>query len=283
MQGRLFVFWSLVSLVDAKRVEAKSHQNSAASWSPWELSLKGLQCGALSASPYVGFEHHWPNCLASASTKGQELMKKGNCKLCDVSFTGSKPEAQMSMTSSACRSTVTCLASRSSGSWLAPKGVMERACFTEHGVVGTTYGLTDSAKSRNENPTMACLPCPSPCKECQAVKSKFTGTSRKFKCILKPEDVSAVKPEDLSAGMVSDKLDPAYKCGEVLKRECGFAKLGCNKKDYKTSCSFLDSYPNPGNATFASEPPEDHELMLKAGTDAGQLPLAYEYLTGTNA
>lgn len=190
--------------------------------------------------------------------------QNGNCKLCDVTFKGSKPEAMQGMMSTGCAATVTCAAVR----------LGKKACFEGHGALTAVAGLNDAEDKRMRTPEMACLPCPAGCKKCAVVESSITGVYRKFKCISTPILLE-------SDGFKGERCQnpEGHECGECKHRSCGGfgPSFSCDKKDYKSTCKFPETFANTPEPQAA---PEDYELSVKAGEDKNELPPAFDYLAG---
>jgi len=250
---------SLFALVPVSTLAARIESNNSeadrvdASWSPWNLKFQGLQCMQLDTAPFSAFEAHWPNCYQSAVERGLKLAKEGNCRLCDLDITGSKPEKDQTLTSTSCKAKVTCSALRS--------GPSAKTCYDENGGLARVQKLNDGPRSRAANPDMVCLPCPDHCKSCGKV-GNFAWTSRKFKCILSPLGTA-------SEGLRCEK-PPGMKCGECEHRRCsGTFNFVCSRADFKTDCDY-EAFG--GNDIGEKHPAEDYQLSLSAGQDKDKMP-----------
>jgi len=241
------------AVVAAVRSDADS--GSASKGSPWELKLLGLQCMHIETAPFHAFQAKWPKCHQEAVDKGVALAEKGNCRLCDLEMTGSKPEAEQSWASTGCKVEVKCSAVR-----LRPSAA---TCFDGHGKLGAVRGLNDGAPVLLANPEKACLPCPEACKEC-GISTLVGFTQHAYKCVLPAQGT----PE---TGETCEK-PPLGTCKPCEHRTCSWdiTSLGCNTHDFKTTCE----YPafDGGQAAGGAQPPEDYELTVKAGSDKGKMP-----------
>lgn len=224
-----------------------------APWSPWELKFEGLQCMQLDTAPFSAFQAKWPTCYEQALEKGMKLAKQGNCRLCDLEITGSKPEADQSLTSTSCKAKVTCSALRS--------GPSAKTCYDENGGLARVRNLNDGPRARESNPDMVCLPCPAHCKACEKV-GNFGWTKRKFKCILSPLGSAA-------EGLRCEK-PPGMTCTECEQRRCSrMSDIMCSRKDFKTDCNY-EEFEN--NVAGEKHPAEDYHLTLSAGKDKDKMP-----------
>jgi len=228
----------------------------AGSWSPWTIAFKGMQCLKVEPTPFSALAKKWPKCLQQAIEKGQKLAENGNCRLCDVSFKGSKPEADQTMTSKRCEAVVTCSAVR--------LGPNDETCYSGHGDIGKVVGLNSKMKSVNSNPEMPCLPCPSGCKECGIVGNMFM-TQRKFKCIVSPAGTAETGLQCVPPS--------GFECGACSNRRCGgMMNIGCSRKDFKSDCKFPAKYENQVETVKL----EDYQLILDSGADTSQKPPVLE-------
>eukprot|EP00931_Biecheleriopsis_adriatica_P040367 TRINITY_DN23130_c0_g2_i1.p1 TRINITY_DN23130_c0_g2~~TRINITY_DN23130_c0_g2_i1.p1 ORF type:complete len:303 (+),score=45.80 TRINITY_DN23130_c0_g2_i1:74-982(+) len=243
----------------------RSEQELASShWSPWNLSYEGLQCRQIDTSPFPALHDKWPACVKEAIQKGLKLGDEGNCRLCDVEFTGSKPEAELTMTSTKCKATVTCTAARS--------GPNEKTCFKGHGKLaavdklnnkGGRLGMTKYWETHKDH---ACLPCPEACKSCHA-EGKFSTSKSSFKCVL--AGVEFQGSGEQKGTMCSDKPKD-YDCGECeLRNSKQGWQWGSSLRDFKSSCKFPTTYMQ---VEEAQQPAEDYVLTMRAGEDKAALP-----------
>eukprot|EP00930_Biecheleria_cincta_P076938 TRINITY_DN64178_c0_g1_i1.p1 TRINITY_DN64178_c0_g1~~TRINITY_DN64178_c0_g1_i1.p1 ORF type:complete len:269 (+),score=42.15 TRINITY_DN64178_c0_g1_i1:98-904(+) len=250
----LFALAPLSTLATRSAAGVESNRSEAsASWSPWNLKFQGLQCMQLDTAPFSAFEAQWPACYQKAVERGAKLAKDGNCRLCDLDITGSKPEKDQSLTSTSCKAHVTCSALRS--------GPSVKTCYHTNGGLARVKNLNDGPRAREANPDMVCLPCPDQCKECGKV-GNFAWTSRKVKCILSPLG-------DASTGLRCEK-PPGLRCGECEHRSCrGLTNFLCSRNDFKTDCDY-ETYAN--NDVEEKHPAEDYQLTLSAGKEKNKMP-----------
>lgn len=246
----------------------------SSSWSPWEVKYDGLQCKDLQPDPWMGLKDNWPKCWQSAVAQAAKLASEGNCKLCDVSFSGSKPAHMQSMLSQGCTTEVTCSAVQMDDT---------KTCEEGHGTVFAVYGLNDKPANRQKYPAAACKPCPAGCKWCYLVESSVFGADlTKFKCVMEP-----VGKADDPGG---ERCDPPslhqddITCGACSKRSCGgLGKIDpwCKTNDYKSVCDFPGQYlvQTPGDPADAKGA-LDYSITLQAGDDKSEFPPVYPYLTG---
>jgi len=268
---RLLIVSSLIFAAAASRVGIHGHKRNqntstgtASSWSNWQLSFKGLSCLALEPVPFVGLSANWPKCWAKAAKDAEKIAVDGNCKLCDVDFTGS--EAKQDGETTGCSAKVVCAGAR----------VGKQACFEGHGALTVVSDLNDSPSHRTKYPDMSCLPCPSECSECHAISSKFvprhlmSSTKQKFKCISHPVGRAETGGEQC--------VMPAGRCGACSRRTCaGWANFGCAKTDYRADCEFPTTFDN---TAVTLRGPEDYSLTVKSGEDPKAMPPVLQYLTG---
>jgi len=256
---------ALASRVGSARIQEHSFQEHNQSvqatgqgWSPWKLSIDGVSCLSLDPKPFGGLPTHWPKAWGEAVKEAEKLGTKGNCKLCDVVFEGSKIEADMSWKSTGCNAKVKCSAVR---------GVGESACFPgkDGGKLLSIYGVNIKQKHIDYYPDNVCQVCPAGCKECH------DGGSGAFKCVVRPTG-------DANTGERC-VMPEGFKCSNCHKRTCsGMFNFGCSRSDYKADCEYPESYANEKPQWTA---PEDYELTVKGGKDKAALPPVWEYLSGS--
>jgi len=243
---------------DALEAEGALEGSEGKGWSPWELKFEGLSCLSPEFSPFSKLEQGWPKCVQKAREQATKLGTSANCRVCDVDFSGSKPEKDQSMTSTGCKATVHCAAGR-----LSPK----EACFENNGKVGAVQNLNSNEGERAKYPGRECLPCSEGCKDCIFDKSWTSwGTGKvQYKCIMDPTGTA-----ETGARCV---LPTDVECGECSNRKCGgvMPKWGCKTSQFKSICKFPASYNLPASDTV-DPAKRDYTLTVKSGYDSSALP-----------
>lgn len=243
-------------------------------WSPWQVKYTGLQCRDLQPAPFAGLKAHWPKCWQAAVESAATIASSRNCRLCDLVFSGSKPQELQSWVSQGCDVQVTCSSEHSDS--LA-------TCGEGHGHVFGVLGLNDAQGTRQSYPSASCKPCPTGCKYCYDDSSFFTGTDvTQFQCIMEAVG-SPTEP-----GGERCETPAGYRCDPCHKRSCGVVvnlDLWCDENDYQAVCDFPTEYDDvapevPVGKTKETPGALDYTLTIHAGDDKTQPAPVYKYLMG---
>jgi len=247
--------------------------SSAGGWSPWEIKLTGLACLNIETAPFVGLQKNWPSCMSAAEEEGKKLAQTRNCKLCDVTFAGSKPEAELGAKSTKCSALVKCAAG-----FLDP----EKTCLSNNGPVGKIEKMNSKKKERAAHPNRACYPCPPECKTCIFDDSYTNWALKKksFKCIMSPSGGGA----DGGATCVKPT---GVECGECTHRRCSgttnrlFGSFSCDNNDFKADCKWASEFqiPSDPQAIAVDESLREYSVTMKSGRDTSVLPPVLTTLT----
>lgn len=283
-QGVCLLF-ALTLSVSATRMDAKSsvisveessqhssmEANSSASWSPWEIKFQGLSCMNLDTAPFVGLHKSWSSCMSSAEKEGKDLASTRNCKVCDVTFKGSKPEAETGLTSTKCSAKVQCSAGR-----LKPA----EACFDNNGPLGKVNNMNSNAADRTAHPNRGCFPCPPECKSCEFDNSytSWAMGKKSFKCIIK------------GTGPGATCATPAgFECGECRHRKCGgmannlismVTNSLCDNNDFKSECKWNAAFKTPSPAEVVIDDKlRSYTVTMESGRDSHVMPPVMQKLS----
>jgi len=252
------------------------NSSAGGGWSPWEVKFKGLSCLNIETAPFVGLQKHWPSCMSAAGEEGRKLAQTRNCKLCDVTFAGSKPEAETGMKSTKCSALVKCAAG-----FLDPS----LTCLSNNGRVGMVEKMNSKKSEREAHPNRACYPCPPECKTC-IFDDSYTNWAlgkKSFKCIMSPTGgdgqggATCVKPAGIE-------------CGECGHRNCGgvtnsmFGKWTCDNNDFKADCKWASEFqiPSDPQAIAVDESLREYAVTMQSGRDSSVLPPVLTILTQTS-
>lgn len=236
--------------------------NSSVSWSPWEVKFTGLSCIDINTTPFSGLQTAWPSCMKSAKEQGEKLAKTRNCKACDVTFTGSKPEAETRLMSTKCKPLVQC-----SAGTLDPS----KTCFATNGRLEMVHNMNHWTRERTAHPNRACYPCPPECKVC-IFDNSYTNAAlkkKRFKCVMP------------GGGSGSTCQPPAgVECGECSHRRCSgvgnrmLGKAKCDNNDFKADCKWKSTFeiPSDPHEYAVDKSIRKYAVTMESGGDSFVLP-----------
>eukprot|EP00929_Paragymnodinium_shiwhaense_P016094 TRINITY_DN12426_c0_g1_i1.p1 TRINITY_DN12426_c0_g1~~TRINITY_DN12426_c0_g1_i1.p1 ORF type:complete len:288 (-),score=67.22 TRINITY_DN12426_c0_g1_i1:191-1054(-) len=239
-------------------------------WSHWTIQLSGVGCMAMTFTPFEGIEKGlYESCKKKAIKEGQEMAVKHNCRICDVTLNGKKPDSEQSWSSNSCEASVTCAASRIP---------VEDACFSGTGKLGAIKNLNSGSSEREASVGYECHTCPPECKECIYDNSYTAMASfkKQFKCIMSP--TGDARTEGVKCSPPSEDM---WKCGKCKNRNCGgMFNYACSNSDFKTACDLPKNYVTTDDAV--DEKYRDYKFSVSGGANKLQAPwLTIETLFGS--